>query len=202
MLEITEHDRKYWRYEYNVVSRYLIPLLKSWKINFADSILLDVGCGDGGGISAFYDAGFICKGFDIESRRVELANRLRGDRKFEIIEGDIYSDTFPYSNSKFDLIVLHDVFEHLEDKEQVLNKLSLCLNDSGKILITFPPYYSAFGAHQQLMSSKICKIPFLHLVPFAMSYLIKGLSDTRNPLVAEIKKLIRLKMGIGKFESL
>jgi SAM-dependent methyltransferase len=202
MLEITEHDKKYWQYEYSVVGKHLLPLLKNWGERFSGSTLLDVGCGDGGGVSAFYDAGYVCSGFDIETRRVELANNLRGDRKFKMIPGNIYDIDFPYSNKKFDLIVLHDVFEHLEQKELILEKLTSCLNSGGKILITFPPYYSAYGAHQQLLRSKAGKIPFFHIFPFAISLIIDNLPNEHQPFIEEIKKLAKLKMGINKFETL
>lgn len=172
MLEITEHDKIYWQYEYDVVAKHLLPLLNEWGFNLNGKTLLDVGCGDGGGVSAFYDAGFVCKGFDIETRRVELANAMRQGRNFEMLYGNIYDDAFPYSNEQFDLIVLHDVFEHLEKKELVLEKLKSCLKSDGRILITFPPYYSAFGAHQQLLKSKMGKFPFFHLLPFSIPFLI------------------------------
>lgn len=202
MLEITEHDKKYWQYEYDVVAKYLLPLLKEWGINSASKTLLDVGCGDGGGVSAFYDAGFVCKGFDIETRRVELANAMRQSRNFEMVYGNIYDDTFPFASEKFNLIILHDVFEHLDHKKLVLQKLKSCLKSDGRILITFPPYYSAYGAHQQLLKSKIGKLPFFHLIPFSVSYLINKFPNEEKAFVGEIKKLTSLKMGIRKFEKI
>lgn len=202
MLQITEHDKKYWQYEYDVVAKYILPLLKNWGIKFSSSTLLDVGCGDGGGVSAFYDAGFVCKGFDIETRRVELANAMRQGRNFEMVYGNIYDDVFPYSDEKFDLIVLHDVFEHLEKKELVLEKLKSCLKSDGRILITFPPYYSAYGAHQQLLKSKFGKLPFFHLIPFAIPSMIQKFTNEDKSFVEEIIKLTSLKMGIRKFEKL
>ncbi|MBU2636023.1 MAG: class I SAM-dependent methyltransferase [Bacteroidetes bacterium] len=199
---ITEHDKKYWQYEYDVVAKYILPLLKDWGIKLSGASMLDVGCGDGGGVSALYDAGFICKGFDIEPRRVELANLMRGERKFEMVPGNIYEESFPYLEEKFDLIVLHDVFEHLEQKELVLEKLKSCLLTHGKILITFPPYYSAFGAHQQLLNSKLGRVPFFHLLPFAISYFIDTFPGEHKFFVEEIKKLSKIKMGITKFENI
>ncbi|RCK74559.1 MAG: methyltransferase [Ignavibacteriae bacterium] len=200
-IEISEQDRKYWQYEYDVVAKYLLPLLKKWGFESRNQTLLDVGCGDGGGVAAFYDAGFDCKGFDIEIRRVQLANLLKGERKYEMVTGNIYDDNFPYSNEIFDLIVLHDVIEHLENKTDVLIKLKKCLSESGKILITFPPYYSAFGAHQQLLNSTILKLPYMHLFPFYKNILLTKNNENQT-FVKEIIKLMNLKMGIKKFEDL
>lgn len=201
ILEVSEHDKKYWQYEYDVIARYFIPLLSRWGIESKNTKLLDVGCGDGGGVAAFYDAGFICKGFDIEPRRVQLANHLKGKREFEMVIGDIYQNNFPYSDELFDLIVLHDVIEHLEKKEEALIKLKNCLSEKGRILITFPPYYSAYGAHQQLLNKKILKLPYVHLIPYYNS-LIKLSKNENNIFVAEIEKLINMKMGITQFEKI
>lgn len=201
IIDVSEHDRKYWQYEYDVVAKYLIPLIIKWGIFKNGSKLLDVGCGDGGGVSAFYDAGFSCKGFDIESRRVQLANYLKGGRNFEMVVGNIYQESFPYFNEKFDLIVLHDVIEHLEEKAKVLIKLKNCLSENGRILITFPPYYSAYGAHQQLLNKKILKLPFIHLLPFYKS-LLKSSKNENTSFVIEIIKLINMKMGIHQFEKI
>ncbi len=199
--EVSEHDRKYWQYEYDVVSKYLIPLLNKWGISSDHCKLLDVGCGDGGGVAAFYDAGFECKGFDIEPRRVELANHFKGNRNYKMVVGNIYENNFPYHNEKFNLIIMHDVIEHLEKKEEVLQKIKDCLSENGRILITFPPYYSAFGAHQQLLKRKFLKLPYIHLCPFYHKLLILHRNEN-YAFVQEILKLINLKMGITQFENI
>jgi SAM-dependent methyltransferase len=200
--DITDHDRFYWQYEYDVVARYLLPLIETWGVKLKGGTLLDVGCGDGGGLSAFYDAGMHCTGFDIEERRVELANLLAGKRTFHLTTGDIYIDDYPFKGQTFDLVVLHDVFEHLEHKAAVLEKLAAYANPDGFVFITFPPYFSAFGAHQQFLHSKFGKMPFFHLMPFALSTVMPKLKNQTPGFVQEIQKLASLKMGIGKFESL
>jgi SAM-dependent methyltransferase len=201
-MEITSHDRLYWQYEYNVASQCLVPLLTEWNIRLEGATLLDVGCGDGGGLSAFYDAGMVCKGFDIEQRRVDLARALAHERSLEVTAGNLYEHPLPFVGETFDLIVLHDVFEHLERKTQALRILREYLTLEGRVLITFPPYYSAFGAHQQLLRSRLRKIPFIHLMPLGMSKIIPSLQGEHGPFLEEIKKLGRMRMGITQFERL
>lgn len=201
-IEITEHDRVYWKYEYDVVAHYLVPLLKQWGVDVGGTRLLDIGCGDGGGLSAFHDAGMVCKGFDIEERRVELAEALADKRSMDLTQGNLYETPPPFSGETFDLLVLHDVFEHLRQKSDALKIFPAYLKRNGRILITFPPYYSAFGAHQQLLRSPLGKIPFIHLVPFAMAKVIPNLRNEHKPFVEEIGALGRMKMGIAVFERL
>lgn len=198
----TDHDRLYWQYEYDVAAQYLIPLLKQWNIPIEGATFLDIGCGDGGGLSAFADAGMICKGFDIEKYRIDLSKILSDQRSFETITGNIYDTPPPFKGETFDLVLLHDVFEHLVYKTEALEIIRSYLAPKGRLIITFPPYYSAFGAHQQLLLSPLGKIPFLHLIPFINTKIIPNLPNERKPFVAEILKLARMKMGIAEFERI
>ncbi|HUL43448.1 MAG TPA: class I SAM-dependent methyltransferase [Bacteroidota bacterium] len=201
-MEITEAGRKYWQYEYDVMAQYLLPLMREWGVKIEGATVLDVGCGDGGGISAMYDAGMHCKGFDITQPYIDLAHAMSEGRKMEMFVGSIYANPIPLEGERFDVVILHDVFEHLERKTYVLETLKKYLLPSGQLVITFPPYYSAFGAHQQFLSARYGKIPFFHLMPFAVSGIIPKLKNEQPHLVEEIQKLARLKMGIGNFEHL
>lgn len=202
MIETTQHDRFYWQYEYELVAKHLLPLLNIWGIAPKGLRLLDVGCGDGGGLAAFHDAGMVCRGFDIEPRRVELAHQMNDRRQMDLRVGNIYERPVPFTGEKFDLVVLHDVFEHLERKEEVLQTLKSYPTANGNLVITFPPYFSAFGAHQQLMKSWFARLPYVHLLPLMVSHVFPLLKNEHQPFVKEIQTLSRLKMGMGKFERL
>jgi SAM-dependent methyltransferase len=201
-MDVTEHDKKYWRYEYDVVANYLIPLLRRWGVQIEEARLLDVGCAYSGGICAMHDAGMVCRGFDFDERFVAIANGLRGNRKFHIVLADIHEDPAPYAGETFDLVVLHDVFEHLEKKHLALQRLKSYLSQAGEILITFPPYYSAFGAHQQVLNSKFARLPYFHLLPFALTAILPRLMDEHRPFIEEVQRLGKMKMGLAKFERL
>jgi SAM-dependent methyltransferase len=202
MREVTEHDRKYWQYEYDVVDRYMAPLLEEWGVHLNSARILDVGCAEGGGLCALHDRGAECMGFDIDRERVELAEQLKGKRSVSLTVGNLYEANVPFTDRQFDLVVLHDVFEHLDHKDAMVEKLKGYLKPDGKLLITFPPYYSAYGAHQQHLRAPFAKIPFFHLIPFMMSFVLPRLKGEHPPFVEEIRKLGRLKMGMKKFEQI
>lgn len=198
-----EQSLKYWQYEYDVAAKYMIPLLEHWGAPVKGASVLDVGCGEGGGLCAMYDAGAVpCRGFDVEVGRVDAANQLKGDRNMSLTLGNLYEENLPFSKFQHDLVILHDVFEHLDFKDDVVQKLAAYAKPSGKIMITFPPYYSAYGAHQQLLNNHWAKIPFFHLVPFALSKILPRLQGEHQHIVDEIQKLGRLKMGMKKFETI
>ncbi len=202
-MTMTEQTKLYWRYEYDVAAKYMIPLLEQWGVSLRDAAVIDVGCGEGGGLCAMHDAGAArCDGFDIEPGRVEAAQQLKGDRPITLTTGNLYDERPPFYGEYYDLVVLHDVFEHLDFKEEVMNKLASYAQPNGYIMITFPPYYSAYGAHQQLLNTQWAKMPFIHLVPFAFRKILPQLKNEHPHIVEEILKLGRLKMGMKKFEAI
>lgn len=202
MTDISEHTRRYWHYEYDVSSRFMAALLRQWGVPLNRATVLDVGCAEGGGLCALHDAGAECAGFDIDEVRVSAAVALRGDRAIDFRTGNLYNDGTPFAGREFDLVVLHDVYEHLEHKQDMLSKLRNYLKPDGRMLITFPPYYSAYGAHQQLLRTPLARLPFAHLFPFAISVILPRLKNESPAFVAEVQKLGRHKMGMRKFETI
>jgi ubiquinone/menaquinone biosynthesis C-methylase UbiE len=195
------HPRFYWQYEYDVAAKYMIPLLRQWGVGMTGRSVLDVGCGEGGGVCAMHDAGAMCVGFDIDAGRVRVACELQGDRGIVFEVGNLYEEQIPFAGKQFDLLSLHDVFEHLENKTEMLEKLKGYLKPGGGMLITFPPYYSAYGAHQQLLNTGFARLPFFHLLPFSFRLLAR-LKNEDPFFVEEVMKLGRLKMGMKQFEQI
>jgi SAM-dependent methyltransferase len=201
-MEISNHTQRYWQYEYDVVARYMIPLLEHWGVTPRGASMIDVGCGEGGGVCALHDSGMKCVGFDIEEHRVAMARLLHGERTIQWAIGNLYDSTLPFSDNQYDLVVLHDVFEHLEHKQEVLEKLKQYMKPDGRLMITFPPYYSAYGAHQQLLNAPWLKIPFFHLLPLTLTKILPRMNSESPRIVEEVQKLGALKMGMRKFEEI
>ena len=161
MSEISAHHQWYWKYQYDVTTQYMMPLLASWGVSVAGASVLDVGCGEGGGLCALHDAGAYCCGFDVDQIRIDLARTMQDTRGIPFATGDMYAAERPFLQHTFDLVMLHDVFEHLEQKDATLQSLRRYLAEHGKMFITFPPYFSAFGAHQQLLHAPFARVPVL-----------------------------------------
>jgi ubiquinone/menaquinone biosynthesis C-methylase UbiE len=199
---VDDHNRKYWQYEYDVSARFIVPLLNAWGRPPQGASVLDVGCGEGGGLCALHDSGGVCAGFDIEQSRVATALALRGERSITFTGGDLYAESVPFSDRQFDLVTLHDVFEHLDHKRAMIERLKNYLKPDGKLLITFPPYYSAYGGHQQHLRAWFARVPFFHVMPLATSMVLPNLKGEAPHVVAEVQKLARLKMGMRQFERI
>ncbi len=121
-------------YIYNRISKYAIILengihpkhrLMKYHDFFlnnigSDDIVLDVGCGNG---SVAYDIAKKAKsviGIDIDESKIRDAKKNFLLDNIEYICGDIISWPF---EQKFDVVILSNVLEHLENRVEFLNKI-------------------------------------------------------------------------------
>ena len=156
----------YWNYQRILAEQYLKPMLDDAGINLNNRKILEIGCGNGGVIEAFAKdtskaIGIDLRDFDRSEHATQNVSYITAD-VFDLEKRSLYSD-------KFDLIILRDVIEHLPDKDSIFNLFNDLLSDIGHVLITFPPFYSPFGAHQQVFSKTILgKLPYMHWMPKAL----------------------------------
>jgi SAM-dependent methyltransferase len=153
------YDRdKYWNYQKAIGQYYLEHLLKDFN---HEKTVIDIGCGEGGVLSAFLENGYRCTGLEISEARVQFA-RQRNLDSINFIQGNIEEFN---CEQKFGLILFSDVIEHVENKEKAMIAIKNCLQRDGILFITFPPYRSAFGGHQQTLRSFLRYLPYWHLLP-------------------------------------
>ena len=123
--------------------------------------ILDIGCGEGGVLTPFEKAGYDCTGLEYSPDRVKYASE-KSSSNIKFIQGNI--EQFSY-NQKFDVILMLDVIEHLNQKFQALVNIKKILLPEGIVVISFPPFQSPFGGHQQVMKSFLKYVPYIHLTP-------------------------------------
>ena len=187
----------YLRYQETLASSYYIPYLKKNNIELENKKILEIGCGNGGFIKAFSRYSKNCTGFDIK-------NLNWNDDKVKYLHLNIFDKDFnSHISEKFDIIILRDVIEHIDNNlnSSLFEKLESLSNKKTVILITFPPFYSPFGLHQQaLLSSFFRYIPFLSLVPKVIMKMI--FCFRRNKNIDEMVSLYDTKMTIKSFYRL
>jgi SAM-dependent methyltransferase len=167
-------DVQYRRYQSELAARYLIPTLRAWGVDLAGKRVLEAGSGNGGCAAQFHRAGCRVTAVEIDERLVETAIALNEAEAVPVdtFTGDVCRSDCPgLDRGPFDVILLRDVVEHLEDLVGALENLRRRLDDAGVFFIVFPPYYSAYGAHQQILPGKRVggisynKLPFIQLLP-------------------------------------
>lgn len=128
---------------------FLIPFCKKNIPEFSGSDsfrILNVGCAEGGDLSVFEAEQKEAYGIEICSNRVELGRRLNPNARLSV--GDItQKESLPTEH--FDLIILRDVIEHVQDQEAAFNNILELLKPNGYLFISFPLKYSPYAGHQQ-----------------------------------------------------
>ncbi|NOZ08805.1 MAG: class I SAM-dependent methyltransferase [FCB group bacterium] len=190
----------YRQYQYLLAEQYYLPLLKNWGISPKGKNILDVGCGDGGFITAFARQGAKCVGAEIR----EFPWQTEENLKFVI--ADITSAKAPDQlGKKFDLIILRDVIEHipLDSKLNFLKALDRFGSADTRLLVTFPPFYSPFGLHQQtLLKSSARWFPYLGWLPAPVLKSVLRLAGETPAAISKALEIKNCRMAIGTFRKL
>ena len=153
------HDRlAYHEYQRQIGEYYQQHFVKPYT---KGKKILDVGCGEGGVLTPYEQAGYDCTGLEYSPERVHYASE-KGSSNIKFIQGNIEQFSF---DQKFDVILMLDVIEHLDQKLQALDNIKKMLLPGGIVIISFPPFRSPFGGHQQVMNSFLKYIPFIHITP-------------------------------------
>lgn len=154
----------YIAYQAALADLWLIPLLREWGIWKEGLRVLDVGCGQAGASHAFAQAGAIVDGLELDGRLVAEARSAHSHPRLRLVQGDITrASTLGELAPPYDLVLYRDVLEHIPDPDAALRESVERLDDGGRLLVLFPPYWSAFGGHQQTLPGRgPGKWPFAH----------------------------------------
>ncbi len=153
----------YWTYQNILAKQYLIPMLEREGIRIDGKKIFEIGCGSGGVIEAFAERAGRCVGLDLQPFEY---SRL-GSGRVQYLTADIFDASVrPQYDDRYDIILFRDVIEHIVDKDRMLAACDELLAPNGCMLMTFPPFYSAFGAHQQVFSKKfLTRLPWVQILP-------------------------------------
>lgn len=99
------------------------------------SYLCEVGCGGGGSVKFMQDHGYNAVGCDYDVAALQ-AGRDSGVK--HLYYGDLSALQENLGESKFDLIYLHHVFEHLDEPISFLEKTKDFLSPDGRIILIVP----------------------------------------------------------------
>lgn len=167
--------------------------------------VLEVGCGEGGNLLPFAERGCRVTGLDISSNRISQAQEFFQPTGYAacFLCIDFMKMEAPSPEKRYDILLIHDVIEHIGRKEDFIRHTRSFLAPDGIIFWGFPAWHMPFGGHQQICRSRVCShLPFIHLFP---NLLYKGIlrlcgeSPARQEELLDIK---RTRMTIEHFERL
>ena len=171
MFEFHKDKERYFKMQYVNSKEYIIPFLEKHIYLDTKKDILEIGCAEAGVLKAFTDRGHQCVGIELSTERVETAKSFMAEElsagKIEFMSKNIYDiDVNKDLKTKFDLIILKDVIEHIHDQAKFMSFLHKFLKPNGKVFFGFPPWQMPFGGHQQVAKSKILStLPYYHMLP-------------------------------------
>jgi 2-polyprenyl-3-methyl-5-hydroxy-6-metoxy-1,4-benzoquinol methylase len=122
---LCEHEQSYWG-----IKMALFKILKA----VPDSRVLEIGCGFGYLTFALNRAGLNVKGIDISEGAINYAIAKFGDY-YSCVSLNEYAETNP---ARYDIIVMTEVLEHLNDIPCFMKIAKQLLTSDGKLILTTP----------------------------------------------------------------
>ena len=199
--DINSDVRYYFGYQNGLGSEYIVPYLKAKGVQISSARICEIGCGESGVLAALADEGAAeVVGIDIRDVAIESSEKIFSALgiKAEFAIHNITEQATPEKwQGHFDIVLLRDVIEHLDETELSLRHVMDFMKPGGWLYVVFPPYYSPFGAHQHFLRNRVSKLPYIQLLPNAM--FTKAYKNARwQRDVEEVTRLRKIRLTIGK----
>ncbi|MGK2966869.1 MAG: class I SAM-dependent methyltransferase, partial [Tepidiformaceae bacterium] len=149
--------------------------------------VLDIGCGLGKYVQKFQERGAEAYGLDIDAKRL-----LEGSKNVPGLMLGI-SEGLPFADGTFDLVVLNEVIEHVNDDRATMKEARRVLKPGGRVAIYAPNRLYPFETHGIYFHRRYIfgNIPLVNwlpnplrnrLVPHARAYTKGGIRKTYRGL--------------------
>lgn len=202
--DIDAASKYYWGYQFRLGREVLVPFLQRHGVFHPGMRVAEIGCAEAGVLCAFLLAGARAGlGTDIAPKRLQTAELIahRAGLEVELALHDILHDPIPERwQRRYDLALLRDVLEHLDDPTEALRRIHTLLRPAGAVLITFPPYPSPYGGHQHLLHTFWGKLPYIHLLPDRLFERL--IASGQEPDRTEVRRLRRIRLSLPEMPSI
>ncbi len=156
--------QQYFKEQSETSKKYYIPYIQRHHAIGEGMSVLEIGCGEGGNLLPFAESGCNVTGVDIAAHRIEEARTFFEAKQAEgkFIAENIFN--LKELENSFDIILCHDVIEHIDSKKVFLANLRRYMKPQGVVFMAFPAWQMPFGGHQQICRSRfLSHLPFFHL---------------------------------------
>lgn len=182
--------------------KYFLPFIEKHIHIIPDQNVLEIGCGEGGNLLPFSKRGCKVTGIDVSETRIEEAKQFF--REEELQGNFVCQDVFRANvKEKFDIVIIHDVIEHVLAKRGLFAIAKELLNSNGIVYVGFPPWQMPFGGHQQICHNRMISFsPFIHLLPKHFYKLILMLMGESQRTISELMEIKDCRTTIENFKKL
>jgi 2-polyprenyl-3-methyl-5-hydroxy-6-metoxy-1,4-benzoquinol methylase len=116
-------------------------LTATLDIELAGKRVLDIGCAYGGMLIALAEAQAKVSGIDVSPKFINYAKaNVRGtaDVDLQVLDASSIAIRENFPKKSFDLIILHDVLEHIYDTTRLISNIDYLLADEGVVYFKVP----------------------------------------------------------------
>jgi len=133
-------------------------------VDLEGSRILDVGCGIGTYVRRLRELSKHVYGIDIDERRVRRGSLSLPNLALAA------SERMPFADNSFDVILLHEVIEHVSDDRATLREACRVVRPGGKIVIYAPNRLYPFETHGVYVGRRYIfgNIPLVNYLPRAL----------------------------------
>jgi SAM-dependent methyltransferase len=194
----------YFEYQRLVCRDVVLPWLEP-RMPLAGVRVLDIGAHHGGMVDYLREEGTVGSAVALElSAEVAASSPFVPDERFRLEAGDVLD--LPEDTPPFDLVLLHDVLEHIPARDRALASIRETLSSAtGRVFVSFPPYYSGFGGHQQYARGVARAIPFVHLLPARLFYRVAAPGEqeymTAEGALEDLVSVRRTRLTLASAEA-
>ena len=199
------NKEKYFEEQSFTTFHHVIPYLRPFFRPATGKRILEIGCGEGGNLKPFLDAGCLVTGVDMSESKISNGWKFFENhpkrQNLRLICEDIYH--FPDTDQPYDLIIMRDVIEHIHNQERFMHFVKRFLAPAGYFFLAFPPWYNPFGGHQQICSNRfLSKIPWIHLLPRPLYTLILRWGGEPEARIDTLMEIRQTGLSIERFEKI
>lgn len=134
--------------------------------------ILDASCGSGFAVTRFLSRrGDKVDGIDLHAPSINYGQRNFGGAELHFVCADL--STLPHSEGRYDVVVLADVLEHIDDPLAVLSAAMARLAPGGRLLASIPNGRGPFEIESALSRVPILGPVLLRLTDFFVAVLDK-----------------------------
>lgn len=194
--------RRYFKELAETSEQYYIPYIEQFMPLKPGMRVLEIGAGEGGNLLPFARRGLRVTGVEIVAQRVEQARSFFAEEgvEGEFVNRDIF-ETYDLLTGPYDLVLCHDVIEHIPFKDRFMARVSQLLSSTGLAFIGFPAWQMPFGGHQQICRSRFCShAPFIHLLPNPLYRGVLRMGGLSRKEIDEMLDIKACRMTIENFE--
>lgn len=199
--------RLYFRELANTSREFYLDYVEKWIHIGEGTRILEIGCGEGGNLLPFAEKGCQVAGIDISESQIanaELFFKENGKEGCFTVSDFLLVPTPTDERERFDIVLIHDVIEHIEipQKVQFLEHLKLFMRSDAIAFFAFPAWQMPFGGHQQICHHGASKLPFIHLLPTGAYRTLLTETGESEATIEGLLSIKRSRMPIERFKKL